>query len=114
MNHTKQWHGIGARMAVAGLLGGLLITTPMAKASATTVAEIDNIPTRIVVPTDPVLYPDPVCLGCTIVTKRAKPSSDADDAGGILKVTYQHDAAPIFVGEIVLTVFLLDTDERRT
>lgn len=115
MTHTKQSSTILARMATAGLLGALLgtITTP-AMASQATLAGLDDIPTRIVLPTDPVLYPDPICLGCKIIAKRAKESSEAEDADGVLKVTYQDSEAPTFIGDIVLTVFLQGTDERRT
>lgn len=115
MKHTKQSHGLLARTAVIGLLGALLgtITTP-AMAIQAALAGLDDIPTRIVLPTDPVLYPDPICLGCKIIAKRTKAPSEAEDATGTLTVTYHDPQAPMFVGDIVLTVFLLDTDERRT
>lgn len=113
--HTKQSHGFFARTTVIGLLGALLgaVTTP-AMANQTTTAGLDDIPTRIVLPTDPVLYPDPICLGCKIIATRAKGSSEVEDASGTLTVTYQDPQAPMFVGDIVLTVFLQGTDERRT
>lgn len=113
--HTKPSHGLLARTAVIGLLGALLgtITTP-ALATHATLAGLDDIPTRIVLPTDPVLYPDPICLGCKIIAKRAKAPSEGEDAEGVLRVTYYDQQAPTFIGDIVLTVFLQGTDERRT
>jgi hypothetical protein len=111
MTSTKQLHRIIAHMATAGLLGTLFAAAPTAMASQSTNPRLDELPTRIVVPTDPVLYPDPICLGCKIIAKRTRTSED-DDASGVLRVTY--DEVPMFVGDIVLTVFLLDTEERRT
>lgn len=111
MTHTKHRHEARTLMATLGLLGGLLTAVPTATAAMTLVPP-DEIPTRLVLPVPPEEYPDPICLGCKIIAKR--PNSANDDATGILRVTYEDDQVPSFVGDIVLTIFLLDSDECRT
>jgi hypothetical protein len=111
MTPTKQWQRILARMATAGLLGGLLTAAPTTKASQATEVELDDIPTRLVWPTDPAQYPDPICLGCKVVAKRSSAASEGDDAGGVLQVSY--DEVSTFVGDIVITVFVFDTREHH-
>lgn len=106
------WHRIAGSAAVAGLLLGLGSTPRTAQASQTT-AQLGEIPTRLAVPSDPDQYPDPICLGCKIATKRPPSGSDDDDTLAVLTVTYQDQATPTFVGDIVLTVFLADLDQVR-
>jgi hypothetical protein len=111
MTHTKHRHEARTLMATVGLLGGLLTAVSTATAGMSLVP-LDEIPTRLVLPVDPEDYPDPICLGCKIIAKRTT-STDDDDIG-ILSVTYEDDQVRTFVGDIVLTVFLLDSDELRT
>lgn len=106
------WQRVVGRVTTAGLLVGLGAMPGSAAASQTT-AELEDVPTRLVVPTEPAEYPDPVCLGCKIATERPSADSGGDDTNAVLTVTYEDQATPTFVGDIVLTVFLADLDEFR-
>lgn len=114
MRYIKHWHPFDALLAITGLLGGLLMAPPLALASDTTGGELDHIPTRLVVPTESVLYPDPICLDCDIVITEGDGSNVVDGTCGILQLTYLDREMPTFLGDLVLTVFLLDTQEHRT
>jgi hypothetical protein len=111
MTHTKHCQDLGTFAAIAGLVGGLLAVTPTATAQAS--AEVpETIPTHLALPADPEEYPDPICLGCKIITRRPTSAGGAN-AHGILSVAYDDDERPTFVGDVVLTVFLHETHERR-
>ncbi|MEM9459803.1 MAG: hypothetical protein AAGF11_36840 [Myxococcota bacterium] len=112
MTFHSSWHRFVGRLTIAGLLVGLG-ATPVGAAASQTTAELEDVPTRLVVPSDPVAYPDPVCLGCKIATKRPAAGSGSDDTTAVLTVTYEDQAIPTFVGDIVLTVLLADLDEVR-
>lgn len=108
MIHIKHSHPFFARMVAAGLFGALLTAAATAAATQDSVEYVD-VPTRIVVPTDPEHYPDPGCWGCKIVVKRPRVG---DGTHGILQVT--SDELLTFTGSIVVTVSLLDARDRRT
>lgn len=110
MTHIKHCQDIGTFAAIAGLVGSLLAVTPIATAQPATEG-LEVIPTHLVLPADPEEYPDPICLGCKIITRR--PASSATDDHGVLSVAYVDDERPTFVGDVVLTVFLVETQERR-
>jgi hypothetical protein len=101
-------------MVLAALVGGPGMAPPATEASKmATVSEDD--PAWIVVPRDPVEYPDPICLGCKVVAKTTKATSSGEtDAGGVVTLTYLDDDHPTFVGDVVLTILLLDAEEPRT
>jgi hypothetical protein len=113
MLHEKQTHRI-ASMVLAGLVGAPGMAPPAPEASKmATVSEDD--PAWIVVSRDPAEYPDPICLGCKVVAKTTKAtSSDETDAGRAVTLTYLDEDHPTFVGDVVLTIFLLDAEEPRT
>lgn len=96
------------RMVATGLFGALLTTAATAAATQDSVEDVE-VPTRIVIPTDPEHYPDPGCWGCKIVVKRP---SEGDGTRGSLRVT--HDEQTAFTGSIVIIVSLLDARDRRT
>lgn len=107
MTHTK--HPIGTFAALVGLVAGLVATAPTATAQQTE-QELEDIPTHLAMPSDWEEYPDPICLGCKIITRR--PASAGADHG-LLRVAYHDDERPAFAGDVVLTVFLHETHERR-
>lgn len=101
-----------ARVTLAGLLLGLGPAPLTAHASPNT-AGLEDVPTRLAVPSDPLAYPDPVCLGCKIATKRPTSSSASEPATAVLTVEYPASAPLDFAGDIVLTVFLADLGRVR-
>jgi len=111
MTHTKHCQHLGTFAALVGLVGSLVAVTPTATAQQTPPVS-EGIPTYLALPADPEEYPDPICLGCKIITRRPA-SADGSDAPGLLRVAYDDDERPTFVGDVVVTVFLLETHERR-
>jgi hypothetical protein len=111
MTHTNHCHHFGTFAALVGLVGSLVAVTPTATAQQA--AEVlDAIPTHLALPSDLEEYPDPICLGCKIITRRPA-SAGGSNAPGLLRVAYDDEDRPTFVGDVVLTVFLLETHERR-
>ena len=111
MTHTKHCQHLGTFAALVGLAAGLVAVTPTATAQQAPPV-FEAIPTHLAMPSDPEEYPDPICLGCKIITRRPA-SGGGTDAPGLLRVAYVDDERPTFVGDVVLTVFLLETHERR-
>lgn len=111
MTHTKHYQHIGTFAALVGLVGSLVAVPPTATAQQASPV-LEAIPTHLAMPSDPEEYPDPICLGCKIITRRPT-SGGGSTAPGLLRVAYVDDERPTFVGDVVLTVFLLETHERR-
>lgn len=107
MTHTQ--HPIRSFAALVGLVAGLVATFPATAQSSA--QEPEDIPTHLAMPSDLEEYPDPICLGCKIITRR--PTSGGAEAPGLLSVAYDDDEHPTFVGDVVLTVLLRQAHERR-
>lgn len=113
MLHENQTNRI-ASMILAGLLGGPGMAPPATEASPMATAS-EDAPAWIVVSRDPIEYPDPICLGCKVPAKTTTATSaNENDAGRVVTLTYLDEDHPTFVGDVVLTILLLDSEEPRT
>ncbi len=111
MKHHTPRNTFAGRL-LEGLLASLLMATSTAQASEPEPG-LEPIETVLIVPSDPVEYPDPICLGCKIVTKRQAASQGTNDDHGVLEVEYEDVFGEAFVGDVVLTVFLPSTGVWR-
>ncbi len=107
MKHHTPWNTIAGSM-LESLLASLLMATSVAQASEIEPG-FEPIDTVLAVPSDPVEYPDPICLGCKIVTKRPTASAGTHDDHGVLEITYEGVLGVEFMGDLVVTVFLPGT-----
>ncbi len=85
----------------------LLISTASPIAAAA-IASFEPIPTMLVATDDPTKYPDPICSKCKIIV--VEDESSAGTTADV-RITYPGDA-PRFVGEIEVTVWLHNGQQR--
>lgn len=111
MGNSMHWHGLGGRLAVMGLLGYLLSIGSTASAGHGARGQQGDVPVRLVGPTGPVGYPDPICLGCKKPAREEDTAASMED--GILRLAYEDDQVPTFSGDLVLTVVLRKDGARR-
>lgn len=91
-------------MMLSFVLGGLAPSTALGLVD-------DAIPTKLVLPTGPAGYPDPICSQCRARTFKSTSSGSSEDSA-VVSLTFESDDGMGFWGDVDVMVRLYDGERR--